>query len=207
MPEESLGKSLIQTAWSAGVGDIAAEAAELPLDSLLEEGPFKDLPFVGIVLKVVGVATAVKERLFLKKVAKFLSALRDIPQEKREQFREKLAVEPEFQARVGENLILLIDRHEHLQKALILGLVFGAYIDERISYEQFQRLASSIDKAYIGDLEHLADLYATIPALDEASAQSLYSAGLVRAEGYSETQYLRNDLGAMLINILRDENT
>lgn len=145
--------------------------------------------------------------MVLKKVAKFLSALRDIPQEKREQFREKLAAEPEFQARIGENLILLLDRHEHLQKSLILGLVFGAHIDERISYEQFQRLASSIDKAYIGDLEHLADLYATIPNMDDASAQSLYSAGLVRAEGYSEMQYLRNDLGATLIKIMKNEST
>ena len=42
-------------------------------------------------------------------------------------------------------------------------------------------------------------------SLDDATAQSLYSVGLVRADGYMETLYLHNELGHQLLTLLNAE--
>ena len=82
---------------------------------------------------------------------------------------------------------------------------------------RFFKLATAIKNASIADLRALDRSYKRIATydpkggkpfsdtLDDATAQSLYNVGLVRAEGLTETLYLHNELGIQLLTLINDE--
>ena len=189
----------------------------MALDAVLDEGVLKDVPVFGWLVKGYGVVTTIRDRLFLKKVAMFLSGVGQIGENERSQFREKLGADEGYCRKVGENLILLLDRQDDFDKAYILGKVFCGYIRNTIDYAAFLRLAMTIDRAFIDDLKNLDTYYFTIKSydiklgvrkfkeiIDDATCQSLYNAGLVRSEGYTEVMYYTNELGSCLLNLLSE---
>jgi len=213
---ESLGGSLIDSVSRAGVVDMAAEAAEFALDGFLEEGVFRDLPIVGWMIKTYNALGAIRDRIFIKKVASFLAGTDAVSVSERDEFREMIQQDKSFAKKVGENLVLLLDRHEDFDKAFILGKVFARYMKGLIQYDQFLRIAKSIEIAYVGDLISLPDYYDKIKSynpelhrpfssiLDDETSQSLYSSGLVRSEGYSEEIYFSNSIGEEIVKSLNE---
>jgi hypothetical protein len=133
----NVGTSLLESMCSSGAADIAVDAAELALDSMLDEGVLEKVPVFGWLVKGYGVVTTIRDRLFLKKVAKFLLGTKDITEGEKSQFREKLSSEPSFCRKDGENLVLLLDRQDDFDKAFILGKVFAGYIRGTIQYDTF----------------------------------------------------------------------
>jgi hypothetical protein len=209
----NIGTSLVDSVLSAGAADIASDMAELALDSALDVGLFKDVPVFGWLFKAYGVVTTIRERIFLSKVANFLQATSAVSDRDREKFLEKLTVDPEFSRKIGENLILLLDRHDNMDKAQILGKVFSGYLCGEIDYDAFLKIAAAIDQAFIADLKNLNKYYEKLQSydskagkpfaeyLDDDTAQSLYNAGLVRREGYIEDTYHPNEIGSQLIRL------
>lgn len=213
---ENLGMSLVQSVSKAGVSDIAAEAAEIALDSILDEGLLEEVPVLGWLKKTYNVLGTIRDRIFLKKVASFLSGTRNISEEEKHRFLESTEGDPENFKKVGESIVLLLERQEDFEKSLILGKVFARYVRGKIDYEQFLKLAKSIELAFIGDLRSLAKHYASIKTyspnsgkpfsdwLDYQTSQSLYSSGLIRCEGYTEDIYQPNDVGEELLRCLEE---
>jgi hypothetical protein len=213
---ENLGPSLVKSIFSSELVEIIADIAELPLDSVLAEGALKEVPVLGLLVKGYGVATTIRDLVFLKKVQKFLYGTGSFTEGEKSEFREKIDSDPDFCRKVGENLVLLLDRHDNFDKAYILGKVFAGCIRGEIQYDTFLKLAAAIDRTFIGDLKGLESYYSRIESydsklgkpfsefLEDATCQSLYNAGLVRSEGYTENTYHPNELGSTLIRLLRE---
>jgi hypothetical protein len=212
----NVGTSLVESLWSSSAGDIAAEAAEIALDAVLDEGLLEKVPVFGWLVKGYSVVMSVRDRVFLKKVANFLSGMRGVSEEERGQFRDKISADPHFAKKVGEALILLLERHEDFEKSLILGKVFAGYMKGTINYETFAKLANVIDRAFIIDLKNLEIYYSKLNSydsslgkpfvefLDDATCQSLYNAGLIRNEGYYEDIYHPNQIGEAFVKLLKE---
>jgi hypothetical protein len=212
---ENLGDSLLVSITKAGAGDIASDVAEIALDSILEVGLLETIPVFGWLIKGYNVFGAIRDRTFLKKIANFLNGTEDISVLDKEQFLEKIKADPVLSRKVGESLVLLLERHEDFEKSYILGKLFSRYVRGKIEYEVFLRVAKAIEIAFIGDIRNLEKIYKSIeeydPAqglqfshwLDDMTSQSLYSSGLVRAEGYSETIYHSNSTGKELLECLK----
>jgi hypothetical protein len=208
---QNLGESLVVSVSKSGAGDIAADASEIALDSVLDEGLLKDVPVFGWLIKSYSVACTIQERLFLKKIANFLVGTKDIPDDDRKRFLDQIDADPAFSKRVGESLVLLLDRHEDFQKSVILGKAFSRYVCKEIDYVVFLKLAKAIDSAFIEDLKNLGLYYDSIRSydsklkkpfkdwLDTDTSQSLYSSGLVGASGYTENTYHPNEIGEQLL--------
>jgi len=215
-PSESIGTSLVKSVWAAGVAEVATDVAEIALDAVLDEGVLKEIPVFGWFVKGYGVVSTVRDRVFLKKLATFFSGLGRVNEDEKNEFRENIETDDAFCRKVGENIVLLLDRQDSFDKAYILGKVFSGYLRGRIDYQTFLQLAAAIDRAFIGDLVNLETHYAKIESydaklgkpfaefLDDATSQALYSAGLVRSEGYTEDTYHANELGSCLIRLLRE---
>lgn len=212
----NLGISLVESVSKAGAGDIAADAAEIALDSILDEGLLEEVPVFGWLKKSYNIVGTVRDRIFLKKVANFLAGTRNMSEEHRSQFSERIKCESDYAKKVGESLVLLLERQEDFEKALILGKVFSRYVCGHIKYEKFLKLAKSIELVFIGDLRNLAEYYASIQSydpkqgkpfnewLDDQTSQSLYSCGLIRSEGYTENVYRPNDMGEELLRCMEE---
>jgi hypothetical protein len=168
----SLGTSLVESTWSSGGKDITADVSEFALDAELGEGILEKIPVFGLLVKGYGVVTTIRDRLFLKKVAQFLLGGSEVIEDEKGQFREKLDSDPSFCRKVGETLVLLLDRQEDFDKAFILGKVFRGCLKDIIEYDTFLRLAAAIDKAFIGDLRNLESYYSKINAYNPKSGKS-----------------------------------
>lgn len=213
---DNLGGSLIASVSKAGAGDIASDAAEIALDSVLNEGLLEEVPVFGWLKKSYNVTIAIRERIFLKKVANFLVGTNNVSDHERVSFQERIQSESGFSRKVGEGLVLLLDRQEDFDKAFILGRAFSRYMRDHIQYEQFLKMAKSIELAYIGDLRRLAEYYENMKSydpklgkpfsdwLDDQTSQSLYSSGLVRSQGYIESSYHPSNIGEEILKALSE---
>ncbi len=157
--EDPFGKALAETLLNSDLFDIVQDVSELGLDSILAEGVFKDLPIVGSIVGVGKTAAAIRDLFLLRKVSKFLEHLGSIPEEKRRGMAEKVHSESDYSRRVAETIILYLDRYDHVDKAELLSRVFVAYCKELLDRDEFLRLASAIDRAFLRDLEILLEYF------------------------------------------------
>jgi hypothetical protein len=214
------GQALMRSIWSRSGRDLTTEGIDILFDSALKEGPFRDIPVVGWLVKTYGAINSVRDWILLRKILHFLRGTQAATAEERHAFAERMEADPAYQRKVGESLFLLLDRHETVDKSELLGRVFAALIRQEISEEAFQRYAFIIDRLFLQDLTHLERHYASVAAfetartrgdqtgfeqfLDELTTQALFGCGLLNSEGATfETTYHRTDLGETLIRLLR----
>lgn len=153
----NLGVSLIGSIWEDNnTRDLTAEIVETGLDIVVEEGIIKDIPVVGIFAKIFAISGAIRGRIFTKKIALFLKNATEISVEEKESFREKFEGNKEHRKRIGEEFILLLEKHETFEKSAILGGFFKMYIQGKNTLDDFRIFAFAIDRIYLNDLKTLA---------------------------------------------------
>ena len=173
------GNNILAVLGSEDALETVAAYADAALDSQLSDEALAELFGLESLFKVGRVVQGIRERLFLKKLAICLRPVHQLPFRVRRGFWSRVEGDPRARRRVGEGLILLLDRHEHFSKSEVLGLVFREHIAGRIDYRLFQRAASLIDRASTGDLDVLSEL-GTDPAPVRGSAgQELAAIGAV----------------------------
>ena len=57
-----------------------------------------------------------------------------------------------FKEKVGEQILLILERLDDMGKPYLVANTFHAYIEGTIDYELFLRLASTIDRSFFPDL-------------------------------------------------------
>ena len=214
---EPLGAALAKSAWKAGLSDLVANAGDLGIDQLLDPGVLKDLPIIEWFAKVRSVTRTLRDAILLKKILRFLEGAASATEKRREAFRQRMEKESDETIRIGELILLHIDRHEHYDKSFYAGLVFAAFVESRIDRETFDRLMTAIDRLDAGELKRLPELYSSLADLPEDVGQVLQLAGLVRVyftvhdlkvasgpqpAGSGRFNYSRNELGQTLASIL-----
>lgn len=204
--------NLIQSIASSEIKNITEDYCELGLDEMLDEGILKDIPVFGTLTKLYSVGATIHGKILEKKILKFLYELDKISFEKRTCFVEKLKRDRKFEQRVGEHLLLILERLDDMNKPQILARIFSALINKKIDYEMFVRLSSVVDKTLISDLNKLRDFQQSQFA--SFSATSLQNVGLVFRslnapsefdENGNQTKgslYAITELGEILIDII-----
>lgn len=175
----NIGAEFIESVIKSDLVDIAADLSEIALDSLLENGVARDIPIVGWLFKIHSAQRSLRDRLFLKKVAAFYRGASKALSDERATFRKKLKADKAYQKRVGEDVLLLIERHERFEKSLLLRKLFAGLIGGHLSHDIFMRLAAILDKAVIEDLEGLNLHRESTHELSEQETQGLYRCGLM----------------------------
>ncbi len=138
--------------------DLTKELGEVALDSILDDGILKDLPIFSTISAVVKIGINIKERIFVKKILRFLFELKEVPLKERNEFVDKINNDSQFESKVGESIIMIIDKTDTLQKSNLLGKLLAASIREEITYNQFLKLSSIINRAYVPTLYKLLEI-------------------------------------------------
>lgn len=202
------------------IQDAAVNLGEAGLDQLVDAGFLRDVPVLGSAVGFIRAAGSIRDLLLAKKLGRFLSQLHQVPLVDREEFVASLVSRHE-RHRIGEALILLLDRLDDMAKPELLGLCFSAYVRGQIDRSQFDRLAAAIDRLLIVHLSALAAFYtADRQELKDHPVgsdvlQALANCGLVRVEAQTngggligpefvdaEITYTRNDLGSVFVGIV-----
>lgn len=193
--------------------ELFTDGYEALLDSCLEDGLTKELPFVGTVIKLINVGFTVKDRFTAKKLLTFLYNIKDIPREKRIDFLEKLEENDHFKQEATTTLLNSLDRFDHLHKATMLGRLLVAFVEDKISIEQFSRFSFIIEKVYLNDLTHLKNFSAgNKKEYNSLIAESLSRDGLLKLASIdgltwdagveiNENDYAITELGLKLLTL------
>jgi len=153
--KEIPGESFESSIQSRELGQLTGDISEAAIDSILKDGLLKEVPIIGTIVSLFKIGVSFRERHYLKKIYKFLYQLKDISQKDREEFNKSIRAESKSTTDFFEKLLYLVDRLDDTEKAEIVGKLFGNLITEKIKTDDFLRLTSIVDKAYIGDLKYM----------------------------------------------------
>ena len=182
------------------------------------------MPLLRTLLRIIRTAGSVRDLLLAKKLGRFLFALQTIPPEERQAFHDSLVTRVE-RRRVGEALLLLLDRLDDMGKPELVARVFRALIRGQVDRPTFQLMGSAIDRLHIPHLTALIDFYSdqasrpSVTVADRDVYQALSFAGLVRVEARGDQgglfdpsmagatlSYERNELGKRFVEIITDSS-
>jgi hypothetical protein len=213
---EGLEESLVSSLTKSNLIEVGVDLAEVGLDQLLAQGALRDIPVFGTLLGLYRTFGVVRDRIFATKVIRFLAGLGGIPLEEREQFVKDYQ-KPEEKRRLGETLVLLLDRFDDMDKPEALSRLFGAYVRGQYDLETFRRLAAALDQIPLSAIGPLERFYqepeyqpANYPPPRPGPYHSQFvAAGLINIE-FSRTgptggpggRYTKNELGELFLRIL-----
>src|SRR5262249_54945653 len=134
------------------IQDIAVDLSDVALDALTDNELIKEIPVVGTLVHIAKATRSISDRIFAKKVERFISGTKHVPNEKRAEFHATLEADPILRRHAGQVIVLALDRADDLQKAAIIGHLYSLFVAGEIPFETFRRLLVAVDRGFIGDL-------------------------------------------------------
>ncbi|OGZ72957.1 MAG: hypothetical protein A2908_00045 [Candidatus Staskawiczbacteria bacterium RIFCSPLOWO2_01_FULL_38_12b] len=135
--EENIQNSFDSTLKNANLESLAIDFGELGIDSLLGDSVFKNVPIVSIFISLAKFGANIHDKLFLKKILSFLCGLKDISAEDRGRVIKSIDDSKKYRVKVGEKLLYIIDSCHDFENSERVAQLFKAFIEEKISYEDF----------------------------------------------------------------------
>lgn len=152
-----IDKALIDTVKDSDLQNVTTILAETFTDSLLTEGILKEIPIIKTVVGLTKTTLGIRNRLFIKKLITFLTELKDIEPEKRAKMISNINTKKEKKIRVGEKLIYILDKCDDHVDSKYVAQFFCAFLEEKITYNEFLRGASIIQNIFREDLEYFIE--------------------------------------------------
>lgn len=177
-PDDDLGLSLVKTLSRSELASVAADLGEVSFDVLLEPGILRDIPVLATLAGVWRAGRTVRDHVFTKKLLLFLQALSKVPQDQRLRMIQKLEADAGFGRKVGDEIVLLLDRLDAVPKAVLLGKAFKAYCEGSISVATLQRINYAIDRIMMTDLLQLPEYSNGSARVSPLTAQAFVNGGL-----------------------------
>ncbi|WP_419655803.1 hypothetical protein Dvar_49040 [Desulfosarcina variabilis str. Montpellier] len=211
MELHKLPNQLVDSVYSPDLDDIAFEISEIGLDQFLDKDFIKELPVVGVIARIFKDSLDMRNRIFLAKVARFLFRLKDVTKEQNKAFEEKIRNDPNLKRKVGQTLVLILERLDNLEKPDMVGKCFACYLSNKITFSQFRRLSSAIDLAFIDDLNALLGIADASDEFLKNTKENLAMTGFIRFQGGGEMNggdkisYFLSPLGQLFIDIMTDK--
>lgn len=148
--------NLLNVVKSDQIKEITKDLTEVTIDAFFSDGILKDIPIVGTFFNLYNLSQNISNSFFTKKILKFLFELSSISNKERLNFIEQLDNENES-AKIGEKILIIINKLDDVDKATILGKLFKLTIEGKIEMQTFMRLSFMVDRVYLEDLKVLRD--------------------------------------------------
>lgn len=128
------------------------DLAEVGLDSVLDDGLFKDIPLISTAFSIYRIGRSVKERYYVKKLAQFVFSMNNgmADESFREYYKKKLEGDNKQRNQEIEYIMVLIDRYISYDKPEMLAKLYLAYLHEDIMWQEFAMYSEVIDRFFAG---------------------------------------------------------
>ncbi|RJP50164.1 MAG: hypothetical protein C4583_11070 [Anaerolineaceae bacterium] len=177
--DNDAGISLIETITSSDLSDLLQDYGEIALDSVVSDGILKEIPVINSIVGVAKIAISIRDKLLVKKLAHFLHELSDTTEKERMNFLQEFEEDPKEQRKIGENLLLLLDRLDNMDKPAMVAKLLKAYIKGEIdSFDDFTFYSSIIDKSPISELSSLFTYFSMLDADEDSLGKRFHHLGL-----------------------------
>lgn len=141
--------------------DIAAEYAELGIDSFLSNDALKEIPVVKTFIGLGNIAYNMHNRNMLKQTMTFINEFNKgtVDPDKKERYRKKLQSNPRKSEEELGRVLILLGRNIDKMKSVFEAKFFRAYINEIINWNEFCELSDITDRLFISDIASLKEAY------------------------------------------------
>lgn len=156
--------------------DVAIDFSEITIDSLLKDDLLKEIPIIKTLVSFAKLGVNIRDRLFLKKIISFMIELKDKSPNERSIMINKIDDSREYRVKVGEKLLYIIDSCHDYENSELVSHLFKAFLEEKISYDEFLKTSNSIERIFIYDLKWFLKNARDYMSVEEAG--SLLSSGL-----------------------------
>jgi hypothetical protein len=163
---DNIGAAIVKGVCNPEAKDLAVDLGEFELDELLDENTFKEIPIIKSVIACHKTWTAIHDRLFLRKVAKFLSSSPKFSDEQKEKFIQDHLHDGQEAKQLSDAIVLILDKLDDFEKPQMVAKAFAALVRNEVGLETFRRLAAAIEIGFIYDLKEFAKLsdYPNVPS-------------------------------------------
>ena len=170
---------------------ICTDIGEMGLDSFMEDGIWKNIPFLSTAVSLYKIGNSIKGRHDLKKLAIFLEEINIgcADNDKLQQRRKKFEENSKFRNQELEYCMVLIDRYISSDKAKMLAKLYLSYLDDIISWSEFAEFSEIIDRLLPSDFWWMFEFMChggihkkDFPNTDLSPVLRLQSLGLVIAQ-------------------------
>lgn len=165
--------------------DAAIDLAELAVDGLINDEVIKDIPIIRGVYGSLKSVKAIAEYYSRIKLYKFVMSAQstDYDEKKWSSFRDKMNSNKSFFQKMLAEIIVFSDKQLDDKKNAVLGRIFAAFVNNKISYPDFQKMMGTLNVFLLSDEPTLESVYNSPQKESNAnvssSLQRLFLLGLV----------------------------
>lgn len=154
---------------SKNMPDVLQETMELTLDSFIKGGLLKDLPIIKYVASAYNMVNDIRSWHTIRKLAIFIDEFnRGILEENK--YDEYMQLLSKDSCRINKELdyiVIIVDRMLEMEKPAMLATLYMAYLEKKISWNEFAKYSIVTERYLYGDYEVLEK--GTIQVSDETS--------------------------------------
>jgi len=176
---DDLGKSL-----SKNIVPVSVESLENGIDELISNNVLRNIPILNSICGVIRVGKDLRERNLLIQTSTFLSEFNSgtIDEEKLQKYKEKLEDDKKKISEL-ERILLILNNNIDVEKSKYLAKLFTAYINEKISWNEFCEYSDIINRLFMEDVRILKTIWSnTVPQpkdCDNFRIERIYSYGII----------------------------
>lgn len=152
---DELGRTLRETLVKSDLAGAILEFGEIGMDTLLQEGVWKEIPILKSVLAVGKTLGSARDYFFAKRLLAFLKSFAELTAEERRDLVVRLDRDDAFGHYAGERLLDLLSRLDDERKPELIAKALKRYAAGRISASQLQRLYYAVERLQLCDLGEL----------------------------------------------------
>ncbi|MGN0565231.1 MAG: hypothetical protein ACI4IU_00870 [Candidatus Limousia pullorum] len=149
------------TLFDSTLSDACVDMAELGIDSLLDDGVFKSVPIVSVLVGLGKTAQNLHDRNLLKQTIKFINTFNEksITPAKLQKYKERIYNNPKFAEEELGRVLIILNSNVDLKKSEILARFYRAYVEEQINWDTFCELSEVISRMFVSDIKLLFAVY------------------------------------------------
>lgn len=149
------------TLFDSTLSDACVDIAELGIDSLLDDGVFKSVPIVSVLVGIGKTAQNLHDRNLLKQTIKFINTFNEksISPDKLKKYKEHLYSNSKFAEEELGRVLITLNSNVDLKKSEILARFYRAYVEQKINWDTFCELSEVTSRMFVVDIKLLFAIY------------------------------------------------
>ncbi len=185
------------TLFDSTLSGACVEMAELGIDSLLDDGVFKNIPIVSTLVGIGKTAQNLHDRNLLRQTIKFINTFNEktISQEKIQKYIKHLDSNKKFAEEELGRVLITLNSNVDLKKSEILARFYRAYIEEKIRWDMFCELSEVTSRMFVSDIKLLFEVHNKI--ISDTTQCPVYQADRLIALGLLDSAMKSMSIGSV----------
>ena len=151
---------------------VGAEVVEQGIKMLTDNPVAERIPVLNILSSIGKMAISISDYIYYQKIIAFLEGCHNPADAEVKKYLNGLD-DPKTSEKIGQNILMIIDKTDSLNKAELIGRASRLLVDDKISLVMFYRLCHMINNSFLQDLQLVKDFERDDSLIKIADAEQL----------------------------------